>query len=67
MRAAAYLVASLLLPVSGFAQSADIVAHPRELSFDALSFDPPAAERHRHTLANGGRGVRGRRPRVAIG
>ena len=54
MRAAASLVVSLLLlPVSGLAQS-DIVAHPRELSFDALSFDPPVAERHRHTLANGG-------------
>ena len=30
-----------------------IPAHPRQLSFEALEFEPPAAERHRHTLSNG--------------
>ena len=30
-----------------------IPAHPRELTFDVLEFEPPAAERHRHTLSNG--------------
>ena len=31
----------------------DIPAHPRELSFEALEFDPPVAGRHRHVLSNG--------------
>ena len=31
----------------------DIPAHPRQLSFEALEFEPPAAERHRHVLSNG--------------
>ena len=30
-----------------------IPAHPRQLSFEALEFEPPAADRHRHTLSNG--------------
>ena len=30
-----------------------IPAHPRQLSFEGLDFEPPASERHRHTLANG--------------
>ena len=36
----------------------EIPAHPRQLSFEGLDFEPPASERHRHTLANGA--LRGR-------
>ena len=38
----------------GHAASAQtIAAHPRDLSFDPLEFEPPSADRHRHTLSNG--------------
>ena len=30
-----------------------IPSHPRDLTFDELEFEPPAAARHRHTLSNG--------------
>ena len=39
--------------VSATTSAQTIPAHPRELTFDALEFEPPAAERHRHTLSNG--------------
>ena len=40
-----------LLPMGADGQF--LVAHPRELTFDALSFEPPAAGTHRHELSNG--------------
>ena len=40
-----------LLPTGANGQS--LVAHPRELTFDELSFEPPAAGTHRHELSNG--------------
>ena len=30
-----------------------IAAHPRELMFDPLEFEPPDSDAHRHTLSNG--------------
>ncbi len=30
-----------------------IPAHPRDLAFEDLEFEPPAADRHRHVLSNG--------------
>ena len=32
---------------------APIAAHPRELTFDPLEFEPPDSDAHRHTLSNG--------------
>ncbi len=32
---------------------APIVAHPRELAFDPLEFEPPDSNEHRHVLSNG--------------
>lgn len=54
MRVAVLLVTLMLLPVAPGAQSVPVVPHPRELTFDPLSFDPPDADRHRYPLANGG-------------
>lgn len=42
----------LASPAPAAAQSA-IPAHPRELAFEPLDFEPPAAARHRHTLPGG--------------
>ena len=33
--------------------SQTIPTDPRALSFEALEFEPPSAERHRHVLSNG--------------
>ena len=43
----------LALGSSHAASAQTIAAHPRELLFDPLEFEPPSAERHRHTLSNG--------------
>jgi zinc protease len=46
----------LLVPLSGRAQSAltlQIPAHPRDLKFSPLSYEPPNASRYRHVLSNG--------------
>ena len=34
-------------------QAQSIPSHPRELTFDGLTFDPPEAASHRHELDNG--------------
>ena len=50
------VLAVLLLVMPTTVQTASaqtIPAHPRQLSFEPLEFEPPAAERHRHTLSNG--------------
>ncbi len=50
------LLVLLLLVILTTAQTVlaqAIPAHPRQLSFEALEFEPPAAGRHRHTLTNG--------------
>lgn len=44
---AAGLVAALALPVS-----AQVPAHPRDLKYPALTFDPPDAAKHRRVLKN---------------
>ena len=36
-----------------WAQAQTIPAHPRDLTFEPLEFEPPDAARHRHTLSNG--------------
>ena len=49
-------VTLLLALVGGSAPAATaqpIPAHPRDLVFDALAFDPPDAASHRHELSNG--------------
>ena len=55
MRAGPWLLALLLLapPAPAAAQDA-IPAHPRDLVFEPLDFEPPGAARHRHTLPGGG-------------
>ena len=47
------LVMLVLTGVGPAAAQAPIVAHPRELSFDPLEFEPPVSAEHRHTLSNG--------------
>ena len=41
------------LVVCATASAQPIPAHPNELAFDPLEFEPPSAEQHRHTLSNG--------------
>ena len=55
MRAGPWLLALLVLAaqVPAAAQTA-IPAHPRDLTFEPLDFDPPRAAQHRHTLSGGG-------------
>ena len=48
------LAALLLAPPPAAAQAPGIPAHPRELTFEPLAFEPPRAARHRHTLPGGG-------------
>ncbi len=48
----ALLLVSLIgLSVTASAQT--VPSHPRDLTFDELEFEPPAAARHRHTLSSG--------------
>lgn len=44
----------LLAPLPAAAQAPAIPAHPRDLAFEPLAFEPPSAARHRHTLPGGG-------------
>ncbi len=54
MRAGPWLLALLLLaPHAPAAAQTSIPAHPRDLTFEPLDFDPPSAARHRHTLPGG--------------
>ena len=54
LRAVTIVVAIAALGgVTATTSAQTIPAHPRELTFDPLEFEPPAAERHRHTLSNG--------------
>ena len=46
---AAFALAAVVAPV----HAQTIPAHPRDLTFEPLEFDPPSAARHRHTLSNG--------------
>ena len=49
------LVVLLLAPAApAAAQAPAIPAHPRDLTFEPLAFDPPSAAQHRHTLSGGG-------------
>ena len=41
------------LAMTGMAHGQTIPAHPRDLTFELLDFDPPDAERHRFELSNG--------------
>ena len=55
MRAAPWLLALLLLaPHAPAAAQSAIPAHPRDLAFEPLDFEPPRAAQHRHTLPGGG-------------
>ena len=47
------VVSTLTLGVTETAWAQTIPAHPRQLVFDGLDFEPPSADRHRHVLANG--------------
>ncbi len=47
------LLVAAVVGVSATTSAQTIPTHPRELTFDALEFEPPAAERHRHALSNG--------------
>ena len=47
------LVVFVILATAQTVSAQAIPAHPRQLSFEPLEFEPPAAERHRHTLSNG--------------
>ena len=56
----AYLVVFVVVWVFGIGvsplqdlQAQTIPSHPRELTFDGLTFDPPEAASHRHELDNG--------------
>jgi zinc protease len=54
VRAGPWLLALLLLaPHAPAAAQTSIPAHPRDLTFEPLDFDPPSAARHRHTLPGG--------------
>ena len=50
---AALVLVVVLLGTAHAALAQAIPAHPRQLAFEALDFEPPAAARHRHTLSNG--------------
>ena len=57
MRLGGVLLVALLLPawpVPVAAQTPAIPAHPRDLAFEPLAFEPPHAAEHRHTLPGGG-------------
>lgn len=43
----------LALTCAGMSPAEEIPAHPRELSFEPLVFDPPHPRDHRHVLSNG--------------
>ena len=47
------VVLLLLAPPPVAAQAPDIPAHPSDLAFEPLSFEPPSAAQHRHTLPGG--------------
>ena len=50
----AWLGYGFISPMSAVSgQEPSIPQHPRELSFPALNYDPPAASDHRHVLSNG--------------
>lgn len=51
----AFLAVMLLAlsPVSLMAQQQQIPAHPRELKYSPLSYEPPKREQYRHVLSNG--------------
>ena len=49
----AALVFVVLLGTAHAVLAQAIPPHPRQLAFEALDFEPPAAARHRHTLSNG--------------
>ncbi len=42
-----------LSPVSLFAQTQQIPAHPRDLKYTTLNYTPPKREQYRHVLSNG--------------
>lgn len=46
-------MAALLLGLAGAAVAQPIPAHPTDLVFEELSFDPPESAAHRHVLSNG--------------
>ena len=50
---AGLLLASVAVPAFAQTQGDAIPAHPRDLVFDALQFDPPDQATHRHVLSNG--------------
>ena len=52
-RFTASVVMVLIFSGSLYGQSSAIPAHPRELRFDSLEFDPPVADDHRYTLDSG--------------
>ena len=47
------LVVVVILGTAHTVSAQAIPAHPRQLSFEPLDFEPPDAEQHRHTLSNG--------------
>ena len=47
------LVFVVLLGTAHAVLAQAIPPHPRQLAFETLDFEPPAAARHRHTLSNG--------------
>ena len=56
MRRHVLLLMPLLLavPLPILAQGTEIPAHPSDLTFQPLAFEPPRAAEHRHTLPDGG-------------
>ena len=53
-KAVAFVLGVCAVSFSGFVVVAQSVpAHPRDLTFEALSFEPPDAAAHRHELSNG--------------
>ena len=50
---AGLLIVTVTAPPFAQAQDETIPAHPRDLEFEQLQFDPPDAAAHRHVLSNG--------------
>ena len=53
-RCSLLLVLLLLAPPLVAAQAPTIPAHPRDLAFEPLAFEPPSAAQHRRTVPGGG-------------
>ena len=51
--ALALVAVAVCITTTAWAQSQRIPAHPRDLTFELLEFEPPDAARHRRTLTNG--------------